>query len=160
MNRDRDTKPNHTTAARDTSPSPPAETGAEPDTAETSEAEGLSASRAADAIPVVLDPFVLRLVPTARHARPAGSGHPAASFTGAAPSSADDRDSLPQADGAPSPAGDEPITQEQVRDHLRRRAIFLRELAEARELRERVTPHRSRRARIHAALRHRTFRLN
>ncbi|WP_019631687.1 hypothetical protein [Actinomadura atramentaria] len=51
-------------------------------------------------------------------------------------------------------------TPEEVRDHLRRRAVFLRELAEARELRRRVTPHRSRRARIHAALRRRTFRLN
>ncbi|MEU6034336.1 MULTISPECIES: hypothetical protein [Actinomadura] len=52
------------------------------------------------------------------------------------------------------------MTPEQVREHLRRRAIFLRELAEARELRRRVTPHRSRRARIHAALRRRTFRLH
>ncbi|MBT2206927.1 MULTISPECIES: hypothetical protein [Actinomadura] len=52
------------------------------------------------------------------------------------------------------------VTPEEVRERLRRRAIFLRELAEARELRRRVTPHRSRRARIHAALRRRTFRLN
>ncbi|WP_395109499.1 hypothetical protein [Actinomadura sp. SCN-SB] len=52
------------------------------------------------------------------------------------------------------------VTPEEVRDRLRRRAIFLRELAEARELRQRVTPHRSRRARIHAALRRRTFRLH
>ncbi len=58
----------------------------------------------------------------------------------------------------PGPQGD--ISPEQVREHLRRRAIFLRELAEARELRARVTPHRSRRARIHAALRRRTFRIN
>ncbi|MGK5554704.1 hypothetical protein ACSNOI_24115 [Actinomadura kijaniata] len=50
------------------------------------------------------------------------------------------------------------LTPEQIRERLRRRAAFLRELAEARELRERVTPHRSRRARIHAALRRRTFR--
>jgi hypothetical protein len=58
-------------------------------------------------------------------------------------------------------AGDEgDISPEQVRERLRRRAIFLRELAEARELRRRVTPHRSRRARIHAALRRRTFRIN
>lgn len=53
-----------------------------------------------------------------------------------------------------------PVSPEQVREHLRRRAIFLRELAEARELRRRVTPHRSRRARIHAALRRRTFRID
>ncbi|WP_141579773.1 hypothetical protein [Actinomadura sp. WMMA1423] len=58
----------------------------------------------------------------------------------------------------PGPQGD--ISPEQVREHLRRRAVFLRELAEARELRRRVTPHRSRRARIHAALRRRTFRIN
>ncbi|MBA9002081.1 MULTISPECIES: hypothetical protein [Thermomonospora] len=51
-------------------------------------------------------------------------------------------------------------TPEEVRERLRRRAIFLRELAEARELRRRVTPHRSRRARIHAVLRSRTFRLH
>lgn len=50
------------------------------------------------------------------------------------------------------------LTPEEIRERLRRRAAFLRELAEARELRERVTPHRSRRARIHAALRRRTFR--
>ncbi|WP_155884617.1 hypothetical protein [Actinomadura flavalba] len=52
------------------------------------------------------------------------------------------------------------LTQEEIRDHLRRRAAFLRELAEARELRRRVTPHRSRRARIHAVLRRRTYRIN
>ncbi|GLW64582.1 hypothetical protein Arub01_28260 [Actinomadura rubrobrunea] len=52
------------------------------------------------------------------------------------------------------------LTPEQLRERLRRRAVFLRELAEARELRRRVTPHRSRRARIHAALRRRTFRLH
>jgi hypothetical protein len=55
---------------------------------------------------------------------------------------------------------DDSVSPEEVRDRLRRRAIFLRELAEARELRQRVTPHRSRRARIHAALRRRTFRLH
>ncbi|QFG23233.1 hypothetical protein [Actinomadura sp. WMMB 499] len=58
----------------------------------------------------------------------------------------------------PGPQGE--ISPEEVREHLRRRAVFLRELAEARELRRRVTPHRSRRARIHAALRRRTFRIN
>ncbi|MCP9969031.1 hypothetical protein LUX57_30820 [Actinomadura madurae] len=60
--------------------------------------------------------------------------------------------------GASRPAGRH--LPEQVRERLRRRAVFLRELAEARELRRRVTPHRSRRARIHAALRRRTFRLH
>ncbi|MGH3318702.1 MAG: hypothetical protein ACRDN9_00720 [Streptosporangiaceae bacterium] len=55
---------------------------------------------------------------------------------------------------------DEPVAgeEEAARDRRRRRAIFLRELAEARELRRRVTPHRSRRERLHAALRMRTFR--
>ncbi|WP_199486432.1 hypothetical protein [Actinomadura logoneensis] len=50
------------------------------------------------------------------------------------------------------------LTPEESRERLRRRARFLRELAEARELRERVTPHRARRKQIHAALRRRTFR--
>lgn len=50
------------------------------------------------------------------------------------------------------------LTPEESRERLRRRARFLRELAEARELRQRVTPHRARRKQIHAALRHRTFR--
>jgi hypothetical protein len=53
---------------------------------------------------------------------------------------------------------DEELSPEFIRDRLRRRAIFLRELAEARELRRRVTPRRSRRAEIRAALRMRTFR--
>ncbi|HEX2315134.1 MAG TPA: hypothetical protein VHJ17_15430 [Thermomonospora sp.] len=70
-------------------------------------------------------------------------------------------------DGAPlgndsrmSNQRNEEPTPEEVRERLRRRAVFLRELAEARELRRRVTPHRHRRARIHAALRRRTFRLH
>jgi hypothetical protein len=70
----------------------------------------------------------------------------------------DGRKSTTKADGRKSTMKD--VSPEEVREHLRRRAIFLRELAEARELRRRVTPHRSRRARIHAALRHRTFRIN
>ncbi|GAA2442886.1 hypothetical protein GCM10010191_69090 [Actinomadura vinacea] len=79
------------------------------------------------------------------------------------------RDVGPRARGAAADAAvqddaEEPhestVSPEEVRDHLRRRAIFLRELAEARELRRRVTPHRSRRAQIHAALRRRTFRMN
>lgn len=59
-----------------------------------------------------------------------------------------------------SESRDRELSPEEIRDRLRRRAIFLRELAEARELRRRVTPHRSRRARIHAVLRSRTFRLH
>ena len=49
-------------------------------------------------------------------------------------------------------------TEEEIRARLRRRAAFLRDLAEARELRRRVAPRRSRRAQIHATLRRRTFR--
>jgi hypothetical protein len=52
----------------------------------------------------------------------------------------------------------EGMSEEEARDRLRRRAAFLRELAEARELRRRVTPRRSRRERIRATLRMRTFR--
>lgn len=55
---------------------------------------------------------------------------------------------------------DQEISREEAdRERRRRRTIFLRELAEARELRKRVAPRRSRRARIHETLRMRTFRL-
>lgn len=54
----------------------------------------------------------------------------------------------------------EGMSPEEVRDRLRRRAVFLRELAEAKELRKRVSPRRSRRARVREALRMRTFRAN
>ncbi|MFG1998317.1 hypothetical protein ACGFNU_04120 [Spirillospora sp. NPDC048911] len=146
------------------------------------------AGRAADAIPVVLDPFVLTLVPTSRAVRTVRRHTPSPAAPGTSQPADGKRrpaDTTPQpadatssasatrrpphtASTPPSPraAGDQAAeddaepTPEQVRDHLRRRAIFLRELAEARELRERVTPHRARRARIHAALRRRTFRLN
>ncbi|MDX6742697.1 hypothetical protein [Actinocorallia sp. A-T 12471] len=47
---------------------------------------------------------------------------------------------------------------EEIRERLRRRAAFLRDLAEARELRRRVAPRRSKRAQIHATLRRRTYR--
>ncbi|MCD0453233.1 hypothetical protein LO762_29225 [Actinocorallia sp. API 0066] len=53
---------------------------------------------------------------------------------------------------------DTDLTPEEIRDRLRRRAAFLRDLAEARELRRRVAPRRSKRARIHATLRRRTYR--
>jgi hypothetical protein len=51
-------------------------------------------------------------------------------------------------------------SQEEIRERLRRRAAFLRDLADARELRRRVTPLRSRRAQIHATLRMRTYRVS
>ncbi|MFC4495423.1 hypothetical protein ACFPA8_14910 [Streptomyces ovatisporus] len=43
-------------------------------------------------------------------------------------------------------------------ERLRRRARFLRERSEAKELRERVQPRRTRSARMRQALRMRTFR--
>ncbi|GGO86663.1 hypothetical protein [Wenjunlia tyrosinilytica] len=43
-------------------------------------------------------------------------------------------------------------------DRRRRRAIFLRELNEARELRDRVQPRRARAARMRQAMRMRSFR--
>lgn len=93
----------------------------------------------------------------ARTSAPAGPALPSDDPSADDPSAAD-RPPAPAVPTRPGPQGD--ITPEEVRERLRRRAIFLRELAEARELRRRVTPHRSRRARIHAALRRRTFRIN
>ncbi|HXA58940.1 MAG TPA: hypothetical protein VNW94_07240 [Streptosporangiaceae bacterium] len=57
-------------------------------------------------------------------------------------------------DVKPSPSP----SPEEIKERLRRRAIFLRELAEARELRRRVAPRRSRRAQIYATLRRRSLR--
>jgi hypothetical protein len=54
----------------------------------------------------------------------------------------------------------EELSEVDPRDRLRRRAAFLRELAEGRELRKRVTPRRARRARIRAMLRMRSFRVH
>lgn len=48
--------------------------------------------------------------------------------------------------------------QETDAERRRRRALFLRELAEARELRDRVQPRRAKAARLRHALRMRTFR--
>ncbi|MFJ8788501.1 hypothetical protein [Streptomyces sp. NPDC102462] len=52
--------------------------------------------------------------------------------------------------GMPEPDGDA--------ERRRRRARFLRELAEARELRDRVQPRRAKAARLRHAMRMRTFR--
>ncbi|MBC3982039.1 hypothetical protein H8N00_29035 [Streptomyces sp. AC563] len=49
-------------------------------------------------------------------------------------------------------------TPEDEADRRRRRAAFLRELHEARELRDRVQPRRARAARMRQAMRMRTFR--
>ncbi|MEU9132812.1 hypothetical protein AB0D08_32690 [Kitasatospora sp. NPDC048540] len=44
-------------------------------------------------------------------------------------------------------------------DRRRRRAVFLRELTEARELRARVQPRRTKERRLREAMRMRTFRI-
>ncbi|KJK57132.1 hypothetical protein [Saccharothrix sp. ST-888] len=44
-------------------------------------------------------------------------------------------------------------------ERRRRRAVFLRELTEARELRERVQPRRTKERRMREAMRMRTFRI-
>ncbi len=66
-------------------------------------------------------------------------------------------------DGPQGPSGgpdraarDHPETETERR---RRRAVFLRELAEARELRARVQPRRTKERRMREALRMRTFRI-
>jgi hypothetical protein len=55
-------------------------------------------------------------------------------------------------------AEDEAASAESDADRRRRRAIFLRELHEARELRARVQPRRARAARMRQAMRLRSFR--
>jgi hypothetical protein len=57
--------------------------------------------------------------------------------------------------GIPSAPDDRPETDA---ERLRRRARFLRERSEARELRDRVQPRRTRTARLRQAMRMRTFR--
>ncbi|MEV6180389.1 hypothetical protein ACIHAR_35920 [Streptomyces sp. NPDC052016] len=55
-------------------------------------------------------------------------------------------------------ASDADEVQETEAERRRRRAQFLRELAEARELRDRVQPRRAKTARLRHAMRMRTFR--
>ncbi|MHB9759927.1 hypothetical protein ACYBSK_36635 [Streptomyces sp. BYX5S] len=57
----------------------------------------------------------------------------------------------------PDPAGDG-TGPETDAERRRRRAVFLRELTEARELRARVQPRRARAARMRQQMRMRTFR--
>ncbi|MEV6023057.1 hypothetical protein [Streptomyces sp. NPDC052036] len=52
----------------------------------------------------------------------------------------------------------DPEAQEPDDERRRRRALFLRELTEARELRDRVRPRRAKAARLRHAMRMRTFR--
>ncbi|MFJ9422494.1 MULTISPECIES: hypothetical protein [Streptomyces] len=57
-----------------------------------------------------------------------------------------------------TPPGREVSAQESESERRRRRARFLRDLAEARELRDRVQPRRAKVARLRHAMRMRTFR--
>ena len=59
---------------------------------------------------------------------------------------------------ATAEAADEGVSPEVDHERLRRRARFLRELNEAKELRERVQPRRARVARMRHQMRMRTFR--
>ncbi|GAB2687571.1 hypothetical protein [Kitasatospora kifunensis] len=52
-----------------------------------------------------------------------------------------------------------PTPRETPAERRRRRAVFLRELAEARELRARVQPRKTKERRMREALRMRTFRI-
>ncbi|MER5637853.1 hypothetical protein ABT095_12960 [Kitasatospora sp. NPDC002227] len=63
--------------------------------------------------------------------------------------------------GAASPeaAAETEHPPETEAERRRRRAVFLRELAEARELRARVQPRRTKERRMREALRMRTFRI-
>ncbi|WP_051709291.1 hypothetical protein [Streptomyces sp. NRRL S-350] len=58
--------------------------------------------------------------------------------------------------GGAGPPHDPPETEAERR---KRRAVFLRELTEARELRERVQPRRTKERRLREAMRMRTFRI-
>ncbi|MCX4747964.1 hypothetical protein OG455_21015 [Kitasatospora sp. NBC_01287] len=51
------------------------------------------------------------------------------------------------------------VVRETPAERRRRRAVFLRELAEARELRARVQPRKTKERRMREALRMRTFRI-
>ncbi|MFD8613278.1 hypothetical protein [Streptomyces sp. NPDC059631] len=59
--------------------------------------------------------------------------------------------------GAGTGAGTDPGADTEA-ERRRRRAQFLRDLAEARELRDRVQPRRAKAARLRHAMRMRTFR--
>ncbi|MEU8757692.1 hypothetical protein [Streptomyces sp. NPDC048659] len=66
---------------------------------------------------------------------------------------------MPDLEGKPGgPAPDEEARPETDAERRRRRAQFLRELHEAKALRDRVQPRRARAARMRQAMRMRTFR--
>ncbi|MEU4113478.1 hypothetical protein AB0F71_03130 [Kitasatospora sp. NPDC028055] len=62
-------------------------------------------------------------------------------------------------DGPALRAGPPQEPPETESERRKRRAVFLRELAEARELRERVQPRRTKERRMREAMRMRTFRI-
>ncbi|MDH6123527.1 hypothetical protein [Kitasatospora sp. GP82] len=62
-------------------------------------------------------------------------------------------------DPGPGSTDESPAAPETPAERRRRRAVFLRELAEARELRERVQPRRTKERRMREAMRMRTFRI-
>lgn len=64
--------------------------------------------------------------------------------------------SVPAPDPGTHTVADEPVADP---ERLRQRAVFLRELAEARALLARTTPRRTRSARLRARLRQTTFRV-
>ncbi|HSA53476.1 MAG TPA: hypothetical protein VLH10_25620 [Yinghuangia sp.] len=70
----------------------------------------------------------------------------------------------PEATGAPVVGVESAVRAQEARpeetdaERRRRRALFLRELAEAHELRERIQPRRTRTARLRQMMRMRTFR--
>ncbi|MFJ8635122.1 hypothetical protein [Streptomyces sp. NPDC093568] len=63
---------------------------------------------------------------------------------------------MPNPESPADPTQDSPEENDAAR--RRRRAQFLRDLAEARELRDRVQPRRAKAARLRHAMRMRTFR--
>ncbi|BAJ29525.1 MULTISPECIES: hypothetical protein [Kitasatospora] len=78
-----------------------------------------------------------------------------ASTAGAGGSGSTDESRPPPESDAQSTA---PSTAETDAERRRRRAVFLRELTEARELRARVQPRRTKERRMREAMRMRTFR--
>lgn len=69
-----------------------------------------------------------------------------------------DRDSDRPADATPARTTPDPTSDESDAARRRRRAQFLRELHEAKALRERVKPRQARAARMRQQMRMRTFR--
>ncbi|WP_077801303.1 hypothetical protein [Streptomyces sp. JHA26] len=69
-----------------------------------------------------------------------------------------DRDTHDTSSPSEEPGTRQRTGPEAASERRRRRAQFLRDLAEARELRDRVQPRRARTARLRHAMRMRTFR--